>query len=81
MDWTRPLTLKEQAEGAFISKLTGLAFDEIDKLKKRILTKFCQRITEHLQLFDNWTGDCVPYLPTHFITEERLTLRNTLIGK
>ena len=36
MDWTRPLTLKEQAGTAFISKLTGLSLNEIDKLKKRI---------------------------------------------
>ena len=47
MDWTRPLTLKEQADKAFISKLTG--YPLMRSTKKRILTKFCHRITEHLQ--------------------------------
>ena len=45
------------------------------------LTSEEKELKEVVLLFDNWTGDCVPYLPTHFITEERLTLRNTLIGK
>ena len=33
MGWTRSLTLKEQADKAFISKLTGLSLNEIDKKK------------------------------------------------
>ena len=43
IDWTRPLTLKEQADTAFISKLTGLFADEINKLKKRILIEYLQK--------------------------------------